>query len=120
MERKILIIILFILFTSVFFLAACDKVILVDEVSSCIENKIKDIKNEAVRNPPAQVWKWEVDGQIYFYFTSDCCDQFNYLFDKDCNIVCAPDGGIAGIGDGNCPDFNGAIEKTLVWKDFRN
>ena len=102
------------------FLPACDKLVLLADVPSCIEEKIRDIKKEEMRNPPAQVWKWEVDGNTYFYITSDCCDQYNYLYDEDCSVVCAPDGGFTGNGDGNCPDFNEEIIKTLVWKDDRN
>ena len=29
------------------------------------------------------------------------------------------DGGFSGFGDGNCPDFNSEIIKTLIWKDQR-
>lgn len=85
----------------------------------CIIDIIESIKNEAVRNPPTQVWKWEAGDAIYYYITSDCCDQYNNLFNESCQIVCAPDGGITGNGDGNCPDFNGDIEKTLIWEDDR-
>jgi hypothetical protein len=88
-------------------------------VPNCMEKEIVKIKKEGVRNPPAKVWKWEVAGKTYYYITSDCCDQYNYLYDNNCNKVCAPDGGDSGTGDGNCPDFNGPIEKTLVWEDSR-
>lgn len=118
--RKQITIILFVFVGLGLFLSACEKLNLAVDVPSCIEEKIKDIKKEALRNPPAQVWKWEVDGNTYFYFTSDCCDQYNYLYDEDCNVVCAPDGGFTGNGDGNCLDFNEEIVKTLVWEDDRN
>ena len=101
-------------------LSSCEKLNLAVDVPSCVEEKIRDIEKADLQNPPAQVWKWEVDGNTYFYITSDCCDQFNYLYDEDCNVVCAPDGGFTGNGDGNCPDFNGEIVKTLVWEDERN
>ncbi len=101
-------------------LTSCERLDLEVEAPECIEKKIESIKQEEVRNPPAQVWKWEVDEQTYYYITSDCCDQYNYLYDDKCKEVCAPDGGITGTGDGKCPDFNGPIEKTLVWEDDRN
>ncbi len=90
------------------------------DAPACINDMISAIKNDAVRNPPAQVWKWEVDGEKYYYITSDCCDQYNNLFNESCELVCAPDGGITGNGDGNCPDFTGVIEKTMIWEDERN
>lgn len=86
---------------------------------SCIDTKINEIKQTEVTNPPTEVWKWDVDRNTYYYFTSDCCDQFNFLYNEKCEIVCAPDGGITGNGDGSCPEFIGEIEKTLFWKDPR-
>lgn len=77
-------------------LTACEKPDLSVDVPACVERKIREIKKESVRNPPAQVWKWVADGQTYFYITADCCDQYNYLYDENCNEVCAPDGGING------------------------
>lgn len=96
---------------------ACDNSKL--EAPNCINAMITQIKKEDVRNPPAQVWQWAVDSETYYYVTSDCCDQFNILYDTNCNMVCAPDGGFAGTGDGNCPDFKGQIEETLIWEDPR-
>lgn len=109
----------FILTSIVLFLTSCDKLNLAVDVPSCVESKIREIKKEDLRNPPTQVWKWEVDGNTYYYITSDCCDQYNFLYDENCNVICAPDGGLTGNGDGNCPDFNGQIEKTIVWEDDR-
>jgi hypothetical protein len=89
------------------------------DVPACIENKIEEILTNEVTNPPTQVWRWEVDGKTYYYITSDCCDQFNILYSENWDIVCAPDGGFTGQGDGNCPDFKGEIVKTLIWEDDR-
>ena len=86
---------------------------------SCIAEKIQELQKSEIQNPPAQVWKWEVNGLTYYYITSDCCDQFNYLYDGDCNVVCAPDGGFTGNGDGNCPEFTSKIVRTLLWEDLR-
>ena len=111
---------LIILFSIAFIsLHSCKKPDLKEEVPNCIENKIQDILDEPVRNPAAQVWKWEDNANTYYYITSDCCDQYNYLYDENCNVVCAPDGGFTGAGDGNCPTFQGQVVKTLVWEDPR-
>ncbi len=107
----------FILFTLT--ICSCEKMDLKMDVPECIEIKIKEIKKEEVRNPPGKVFEWKVDGKTYYYITSDCCDQFNYLYDENCNEVCAPDGGFSGEGDGSCPQFNGQIQKTLIWQDGR-
>jgi hypothetical protein len=98
---------------------SCKKADISKSVPDCIEQKINELKNTEVYNPPAQVWEWKVDDKTYYYFTSNCCDQYNILYDEDCNIVCAPDGGFTGKGDGNCPEFKGKIVKTLIWEDTR-
>jgi hypothetical protein len=98
---------------------ACKVIELEIKVSDCIEDIIEAITKEPVTNPPTKVEQWIVDGKIFYYFTSDCCDQYNYLYDELCTKLCAPDGGITGEGDGNCPDFTGEIHKTLVWQDSR-
>ena len=90
------------------------------ENPDCIDIEIKEIMMNEVTNPPTQVWKWLDDGKTYYYITSDCCDQYNYLYTNDCEIVCAPDGGIIGTGDSNCPEFSSEIIKTLIWEDKRN
>jgi hypothetical protein len=100
-------------------LTACKKPYPADKMPHCVEQKIIEISNQPVRNPAAQVWKWEDNQNTYYYITSDCCDQFNLLYNENCDVVCAPDGGITGGGDGNCPNFQGQLVKTLVWEDPR-
>lgn len=99
---------------------ACKKVTIEADVSSCLERKIRDIKKEENRTLPIEVWQWKVDGENYYYISAECCDMYNMLYDDNCNAVCAPDGGLSGQGDGNCPEFKGPIEKTLIWKEEEN
>ncbi|MGJ8592588.1 MAG: DUF6970 domain-containing protein [Aquaticitalea sp.] len=89
------------------------------EQPSCISEKVESLKSQPVQNPPAEVWKWESEGNIFYYFNAACCDQFSKLYNEKCEIVCAPDGGMTGRGDGKCPDFSSGISKTLIWKDER-
>ncbi len=105
-----------ILFAGLF---SCKKDDIEGKVPSCIRSKINKIQKAEVQNPPAHVSKWEVDGETYYYFTSDCCDQFNYLYDENCDAVCAPDGGLTGTGDGNCPQWQGTLESHIIWEDDR-
>ncbi len=98
---------------------SCSRTQTLVDVPDCVEKKIRKIQKASAQNPPAEAWQWKVDGKTYYYFNSSCCDQFNYLYDEKCNVVCAPDGGFTGKGDGNCPTFSGTIEKKLVWKDMR-
>ena len=102
-----------------YLLTACEKLDLSVAVPDCIENKIQNIQNQPVENPPKEVWLWEYNGVSYYYFTAACCDQFSELYDADCNLVCAPDGGFTGMGDGNCVPGILNATKTLIWKDPR-
>ena len=84
----------------------------------CIQEKIDQIKKEPRWNPPAEVYEYSYNGKMVFYFTSNCCDQFNIVYDEKCNYICAPDGGISGKGDMKCSDFaKNATKVKLVWKD---
>jgi uncharacterized protein DUF6970 len=119
MRKKLIIVTIIFLITGSI-LTSCKESDLDIDTPVCIENKIEEIIKNKVSNPPTQVWKWEADENTYYYITSNCCDQYNYLYTENCDIVCAPDGGITGNGDGNCPIFNNEIIKTLVWEDHRN
>ncbi|TZF84154.1 hypothetical protein FW774_11630 [Pedobacter sp. BS3] len=86
-----------------------------------MRTKIEQIKAEPVRNPPAKVYEWDYNGTKYYYISAHCCDIPSQLFDKDCNLICAPDGGFTGKGDGKCPDFDSnKLTKRLIWEDNRH
>ncbi len=86
----------------------------------CIQSKIDAIKSEPAYNPPAVVKEYNYAGRRVFYFSSDCCDQYDMVVDENCNAVCAPSGGITGKGDGKCVDFfEIAREVRVVWQDER-
>jgi hypothetical protein len=91
-----------------------------NSVPSCIEKVINKIKSENVRNPPGSVWQYEYNDQTVYYIPPYCCDVPSQLFDENCNLICNPDGGFFGGGDGKCTDFfikrkNG----KLIWQDDR-
>lgn len=88
--------------------------------SSCINKKIAAIKAQKKWNPPASVSEYLYKGKTVYLFSSDCCDQFNYLYDETCNKICAPSGGITGHGDGTCTDFSDSSKLIrVVWQDER-
>jgi len=86
----------------------------------CILDKIEAIQQQPKYNPPATVYRYLYAGSYVYLISSNCCDQYNYLYDRDCNIICAPTGGITGKGDSRCSNFKEmATDETLVWKDSR-
>ena len=85
-----------------------------------MQQKIEAIKKEPRWNPPAEVNEYSYEGKQVYLFTSNCCDQYNSLYDIDCNNICAPSGGFTGKGDGKCNDFlKVATHIKLIWKDPR-
>ncbi|RZK59368.1 MAG: hypothetical protein EOO91_05460 [Pedobacter sp.] len=82
--------------------------------------KIQKLKNENVANPPASVWQYEYNGQTVYFIPQKCCDIPSALYDSNCNLICSPDGGFTGKGDGKCKDFfEKRTKEKLIWKDDR-
>jgi hypothetical protein len=90
------------------------------KIPPCIQEKIDAIQQQPKFNPPATVYRYWYNNKYVYLFSSDCCDQYNYLYDKDCTLICAPSGGLTGKGDGKCPNFKQmASDEKLIWKDSR-
>lgn len=89
-------------------------------IPPCIQEKIEAIQQQPRYNPPATVYRYLYKDEYVYLISSNCCDQYNYLYDKNCKMICAPTGGFAGKGDGQCPNFKQmASDETLIWKDQR-
>lgn len=87
-------------------------------IPGCIEKKINAVKEDPSLTPPVQVDQYTYDGRTVFLVTNGCCDQFNEVYDEQCNYICAPSGGLTGKGDRKCPDFNDkAVLVKTVWKN---
>ena len=111
---------LLIAYTFLTILSSCEKNKSTGSIPACIEDKINELKNKPKYNPPATVIQYEYSGKEVYYFTSDCCDQFNLLYNDNCQLICAPDGGFTGSGDGKCTDFkNKKSNEKIIWKDSR-
>ena len=85
-------------------LTGCDK----NEASvvpACVREVSNQIESETVSNPPRSVWQYLYKGKLVYYIPSICCDIPSRLLDEDCNLICNPDGGFTGSGDGQCTDF---------------
>jgi hypothetical protein len=85
-----------------------------------IGQMIRDFEAAPVGNPPQSIWKFTYWGSTVYYVPPQCCDGFSDLYDDEGKILCHPDGGLSGAGDGRCPDFRSTAEKRgLVWQDPR-
>jgi hypothetical protein len=90
------------------------------DVPSCIQEIIYHIKQDPVWNPPAKIYRYQYNGETVYFLPQRCCDIPSLLFDSNCNIICSPDGGFGGSGDGLCPDFfEKRTHEKLIWEDKR-
>ncbi len=70
--------------------------------------------------PTIRIFRYEYKGQQVYWESAPCCDQYSTVYTLKGKIICHPDGGITGNGDGQCASFD--KEKTnerLVWQDPR-
>ncbi len=111
--------VLVLFFSSALSFTSCMQKKLQDSSPACVTSIIEQAQKKAVQNPPTEIWEWKLDGKTYYYVNAPCCDQFSTLYDDQCQRVCAPSGGIAGKGDGRCPENIKNAEKKLLWKDSR-
>lgn len=108
-SRIIAILLLFCFFLS----TSCNKKDEFDQLPRCILDKIIFLKKQPY---PSELWKWEWNsGQGYYLNTADCIDCYHFLYDDNCERICAPDGGFSGGGDGLCPEFIN-LKQTLIWR----
>lgn len=76
-----------------------------------------DSLESAEYNNGASVSKYLFQGNTVYYVQAPCCDQMNPLYDADGTLICHPDGGFTGKGDGKCPGFRNSAEMLeVLWK----
>lgn len=98
---------------------SCDKKA-ISTTPECILQMIAELQNKPKQNPAASIYQYDYQGQKVYYVNAPCCDQWNKLYTADCTVLCHPDGGITGKGDGKCTDFNTTkTNEVLIWKDDR-
>lgn len=80
---------------------------------------IEQLESEPAANPPAYIARWGYASGVHYYLPPRCCDIFSNLYDSDGTIICHPDGGLTGQGDGNCPELGERLSEEVVWTDVR-
>jgi hypothetical protein len=86
-----------------------------------VSKRITEFQNAPIGNPPQSIWRYEYNSQTVYYLPPQCCDQFSQLYDTSGKLICAPDGGFGGKGNGKCPDFfKTRKNETLIWRDPRS
>ncbi len=91
-----------------------------NDIPECMAIKIEAMKSVPPAEPRRQVVRYLYNGHPVYYISAPCCDRMNELYDEQCNLVCSPDGGFTGMGDGRCPEFNQLKSSPVViWEDDR-
>jgi hypothetical protein len=81
---------------------------------------IRQLETQPVANPPAFIARYEYKGDTVYFVPQRCCDVMSVVFGSDGAVMCHPDGGFAGTGDGRCPDFFAARRsERIIWRDPR-
>ena len=85
-----------------------------------LNTRIAAVLAERKLNPLTHIYSYQYRGQTVYYISAPCCDQYSEVFDRKGRLLCNPDGGITGKGDGKCPDFEkNKFNEKLVWIDPR-
>lgn len=85
-----------------------------------MEALITKLSAEPESNPAQRIIQYRYQGKVVFYQPPVCCDRPSTLYAEDGAVLCSPDGGLTGRGDGRCPDFRASrTGETLIWMDPR-
>ncbi len=81
---------------------------------------IADSENGRMVGRVTQIWRVRFKGKSFYYVVPECCDQVTTLYDQHGTFLCAPSGGLSGMGDGKCSGMSPIPGKpVLVWDDKR-
>ena len=87
-----------------------------------LEDLVKSYEAAPFGSNPESIWSFTYQDQTVYYVSAMyCCDLPSTLYDENGKVLCRPDGGIAGAGDGKCPEF--IAERTdgrVLWEDKRS
>lgn len=85
-----------------------------------LEQKVQERFQAKKTNPPIHIYSYLYNGATVYYETSAGGDQFSNLYADNGQLICHPDGGMTGRGDGQCPDFREKrTDEKLIWEDPR-
>jgi hypothetical protein len=81
--------------------------------NTCINKLIETKKTSA---GVKEIWQYQLQEDLVYYIKMNGADQYNKLLNSKCEVICYPDGGITGHGDGKCPEFFEARAKgKILW-----
>ena len=86
-----------------------------------LDRLVAEFDEAPVANPPHRILRYRYREQTVYYVPPSCCDQPSALYNDAGTLLCEPDGGITGRGDGRCADFHERrSEESVFWSDPRS
>lgn len=108
------------LLCTVVFGAGCARAGLDLDAPDWVAALVAELEREPVANPPALIARYEYKGDTVYYVPPKCCDVPSVLYDATGTVLCGPDGGLTGRGDGRCTDFfTERRNEKIIWRDKR-
>ena len=81
---------------------------------------IRQLETEPVANPPGFLVRYEYKQQDVYFVPQRCCDVMSVVYSSGGAVLCHPDGGFTGKGDGRCADFFAERRnERIIWRDSR-
>jgi hypothetical protein len=97
-------------------LAAAPAALAQTNIPPAVAKRIAEYKS-ATNSLPA-IWRYIYKGEPVYYVPPGGDDIASVLYDAKGNLVCSPDGGLTGRGDGKCPDFfKERSHGELLWSE---
>ncbi|TPG63016.1 DUF6970 domain-containing protein [Hymenobacter nivis] len=85
-----------------------------------LKARIAETLGHRKQYPVVRIYRYVYNDQTVYWETAPCCDQQSTVYDTRGNVLCHPDGGITGKGDGQCANFEKRkANEKLVWQDPR-
>jgi hypothetical protein len=92
-----------------------------ENIPEWVSKLITELKAEPPDNPPTRIVRYLYREHTVYYQPPRCCDVSSQLFDESGKVICLPDGGFTGRGDGKCPDFfKERKNEKIIWEDTRS
>lgn len=90
------------------------------QLPSWLISLIRQLEAQPVASPPAFIARYDYRGEVVYFLPARCCDVWSTVYSTDGAILCHPDGGLGGAGDGRCPAFFAERKnEQIVWRDPR-
>jgi hypothetical protein len=73
--------------------------------------------SNAAADSSVYIARYEYQGKTVYYVSPRCCDEPSALYNAQGVLLCEPDGGFTGRGDGRCGDFLATRRnERMIWR----